>query len=579
MISYRCRSCNLDCETSECPVCKQRSDIVGSKIYWCEECNIPLYNNACIHEEHNVRELTTDIRPVFPQERLLLEILIGEPFKFINSSVWNAVGNRYFIDGKHLKISLEKLMQRSAPEVISERNRLKEYNSYENFNKYINLFIDANKGRFNEIETDAMKFINEQQNNFTFDETFVSFSGGKDSTVVSDLAIRALGTQKVLHIFGDTTLEFPFTMEYKERFRVDNPKVPFLSARNKEKNFYDMCEVIGPPSRVMRWCCIVFKTGAITRRLDKIFKNKKRVLTYYGIRRSESVSRNKYDKVSQSPKITKQHVVSPIIDWYDFDIWLYILTRGIDFNYAYRLGYSRVGCWCCPNNSKWAQYLSSIYMPDEYDRWRSLLINFAVKIGKPDADVYVDEGKWKARQGGNGLAISKSTLVEFKPCVTSTDSFNYDLNMPLSPELYELFKPFGWLDYDMGNRRLGQVYVKDRNNNPSLILEGRLGERTLKVTIINTKILGSKSLRDVKQKVDCQITKYQMCLGCLGCESVCKLDAITIKKAAHDNENSGKKNNEYYKINSEKCTRCGKCINHFDGGCYMRKVLITKRGE
>ena len=97
-----------------------------------------------------------------------------------------------------------------------------------------------------------------------------------------------------------------------------------LNAKNKEKNFYDMCEVIGPPSRVMRWCCTVFKTGAITQYINTMFRNYNRVLTFYGIRRSESASRNKYDMESDSPKITKQRIVSPIIDWLDVDVWLYI---------------------------------------------------------------------------------------------------------------------------------------------------------------------------------------------------------------------------------------------------------------
>lgn len=42
------------------------------------------------------------------------------------------------------------------------------------------------------------------------------------------------------------------------------------------------------------------------------------------------------------PKIVKQTVASPIIEWIDFDVWLYILTTRIDFNYAYRLGWTRV---------------------------------------------------------------------------------------------------------------------------------------------------------------------------------------------------------------------------------------------
>ena len=77
------------------------------------------------------------------------------------------------------------------------------------------------------------------------------------------------------------------------------------------------------------------------------------------------MSRSKYERESDSPKITKQRIVSPIIDWMDFDIWLYILTSGIDFNDAYRLGYARVGCWCCPNNSGWSEFLSKIHMHEQ----------------------------------------------------------------------------------------------------------------------------------------------------------------------------------------------------------------------
>ena len=45
-------------------------------------------------------------------------------------------------------------------------------------------------------------------------------------------------------------------------------------------------------------------------------------------------------------------------------------------------------------------------MPKESKEWREFLIQFAKKIGKPDAAEYVDSGAWKARQGGNGLAAA-----------------------------------------------------------------------------------------------------------------------------------------------------------------------------
>ena len=327
----------------------------------------------------------------------------------------------------------------------------------------------------------------------------------------------------------------------------------------------------------MRWCCIIFKTGAITKKISTIFKDKTKVLTFYGIRRSESVSRSKYDRTSDSPKITKQKVASPIIDWYDFDIWLYLLTTKIDFNDAYRLGYSRVGCWCCPNNSTWSQYLASIYMPEEHEKWRNQLIRFAKSVGKPDPEEYIDGGNWKARQGGNGVKYSEKTFVKFKPCADEAEAINYELKKEITEELYEFFKPFGWVNKDMGNNRLGEVYIVDKNNNPILRLQGRIGSKNLKISIIKLPFK-CRSLKEAKSKVDCQITKYQMCLGCLACESVCKHDAVKVKKAAHENEIVFK-TGESYKIYDDKCKRCGECVSHFDGGCYMRKVLITKRGE
>lgn len=70
-----------------------------------------------------------------------------------------------------------------------------------------------------------------------------------------------------------------------------------------------------------------------------------------------------------------------------------------------------VGCWCCPNNNQRAQFLSRIYMPEQFRRWRQFLLGFAVKIGKPDPETYVDSGNWKARQGGKGLASAGDVKI------------------------------------------------------------------------------------------------------------------------------------------------------------------------
>lgn len=569
MIRYICKKCNINTEVSTCPICGTRAEIEKTTIYWCNECNVPLYEEICPICGKKARRIGSDLRPVFPEERLLLEIMLGEPFKYKDASVWNAAGNIYYADGKKVPFTVSQTQKLDAGMIRQKLVELSPQNSYECFEKNIKKYLNANRKRYEYISDEAMEYIRSVAQDVDLTEMFVSFSGGKDSTVVSDLVLRALGTQQILHIYGDTTLEFPESAQYVKRFKAEHPKTLVVTSKNKDKDFYELCEQLGPPSRVMRWCCTIFKTGAIQRKIQSLFKNKKRILTFYGIRRSESVSRSKYDRESDSPKIAVQRTVSPIIDWLDFDVWLYILSTGIDFNDAYRQGYTRVGCWCCPNNSAWSGFLSKIYMPEQYEKWHTFLIDFACKIGKEDPEVYIDEGKWKARQGGNGLEYAQASVLTFQPCVLQENTLNFELQRPITEELYELFKPFGSINKTLGNERLGEVYVVGADGSFQLKLQGKVGQTTLKVSILNKNAGHSNSLKAVEDKVKNQITKYQMCMGCLGCESACRFGAIEIV--------TNRSGLVSYKIKDDKCVRCGHCITHYDGGCYMRKVMCIKR--
>ena len=571
MLKYVCRNDNIKTKSSTCPVCGERTELEKSDIYWCDNCKVPLFQSECECCSGKGTRITTDIRPVFPEERLLLEILLDEkPGTYEKDSVWNCSGNKYLINGKRIKFSVKELKNKNVADIRSKYEEASKNISYEYFEQYADKFVQANRSRYEFIVREAVDYIKNSTKDYTAKDMFVSFSGGKDSTVTSDIVMRALSEPKILHIFGDTTLEFPETMKYVDRFKKEHPQTPVLSSRNKDKDFEELCKLVGPPSRVMRWCCTIFKTGAIQRKIKTLFRNKNKIITFYGIRRSESASRSKYERETEGSKITKQITISPIIDWMDFDVWLYMLTTKIDFNYAYRLGYARVGCWCCPNNSGWSEFLSKIHMPQQSERFRQMLIDFAKQIGKPDPEVYVDDGKWKARQGGNGVDYAKKTAVSFEPCALEENAFNYELQRPISEQLYELFKPFGYLNFELGNKRLGEVYVTRKDGRLVLKLQGRIGSTTLKVTIIDYKIDGAASVKVAEDKVKCQITKYQMCMGCRACESICKHNAIVIKE--------DKEGNLDYKILDDKCVRCAECVNHYTAGCYMRKVLATKKG-
>ena len=547
---------------------------MSSTIYWCDECNVPIFEKVCPVCGTEGKYISTDIRPVFPEENILISIILADdPAKYQQDSVWYGSGI-YIINGKKVRMpgtKINKLPMEEIRSIKSKYDVFAETIDYKYFNEYADKFIKSNADRYNYITEEAVNFVQQYRDKYAIEDMMVSFSGGKDSTVTSHIVNRALGTNKVLHIFGDTTLEFPYTLEYKKRFNknAESQGVRVLTAKNREKNFEELCKIVGPPSRVMRWCCTVFKTGAIQKTITSAFKDKSNILSFQGIRHNESASRSKYERESESPKISKQTVASPIIDWIDYDVWLYILTTKIDFNYAYRLGWTRVGCWCCPNNGGWSEFLAKVHMHDKYVHWRGLLVDFAKQIGKPDPEEYINEGGWKARQGGNGLAAAQTSIVSFEPCATEENAFNYELQKPITEELYDFFKPFGYVNHELGNKRLGEVFILNKSGKVVLILQGRIGNSKLKVTIKDHHIAKSRTLSVAEGKIQCQLTKYQMCLGCKACESVCKYDAISVK-----DDGTGKIS---YTIDDDKCRRCTECVGHFNAGCYMRKVLCIKR--
>ncbi len=568
-----CKSCNRETNQEICELCGQiTEEDIPVMIYWCKNCKTPIIREAnridievCPLCNGETSYMSSDLRPVFPEERLLLEALFEEPLAYKEKSVW-ASNNRYFIDGevKVLPNSIYKSVDVGKINSILEKYKSK--NDYEVFNKSIETFIEGNKERLNSLVDEGTGFIKETASKYPNENIVISFSGGKDSTVTADLTVRALSDPSLVHIFGDTTLEFPLTLEYAERFREDNPRAIFKVAKNKDQEFYSVCEDIGPPARMLRWCCSMFKTGPITRVLNNLYRDVN-ILTFYGIRKSESVSRSKYNRVeddAEAIKIQKQKVASPIFMWKDIDIWLYILGEDIDFNDAYRLGYDRVGCWCCPNNNARAQFLSRIYMPDQSKKWRSFLIDFAKKIGKPDPEVYIDSGKWKARQGGNGISAAEDVKIRFTNCTVEDNAKVYKLYRPIDNDFIQMFIPFGIVAKELGRKMINETIVLDIKTNTPIISIQPTNQDGYDYSV-KIKTMNVEKHDDLQRMIGYQIRKYNACRKCLKCESLCKFGAITI---------SG----EEYRINSEKCRRCKMCVSakYLNGGCMMDKYLRTK---
>ena len=171
------------------------------------------------------------------------------------------------------------------------------------------------------------------------DEIELSYSGGKDSDVILELA--KLANIPYRAIYKNTTIDPSGTINHCKSKGVEivNPKRTFLELIAKK----------GFPTRRCRFCCDVLKEYKI---LDNSIQ---------GIRRSESNARAKNYKEPIICRIygsKKNHVnvVLPILDWTDNDVSDFIKLQNIQCHPLYYTNgvfdvTKRLGCIGCPLKS------------------------------------------------------------------------------------------------------------------------------------------------------------------------------------------------------------------------------------
>lgn len=168
----------------------------------------------------------------------------------------------------------------------------------------------------------------------------VSYSGGKDSDVILELAKMA--GIKYRAIYKNTTIDPPGTIKHciEKGVEILQPKMRFLDVVKKH----------GFPTRRARFCCEVLKEY--------------KVLNYaiQGIRSSESKAREKRYKEPiicriYGSKKNNVQVILPILNWTKEDVEEFINVRGIKCHPLY---YNedgtfnikkRLGCMGCPMKS------------------------------------------------------------------------------------------------------------------------------------------------------------------------------------------------------------------------------------
>ena len=152
------------------------------------------------------------------------------------------------------------------------------------------------------------------------DGYYLAYSGGKDSTVILELA-RMAGVQFDTH-HNLTTVDPPEVV----RFVRSQPEITI------ERPEHTMWEIIIrhgiPPTRRIRYCCEELKEGGGKGRT---------VIT--GVRWAESSRRKQTRKVIEGCNRYDRMVVNPIVDWTDADVWQFIREQNLPYCSLYDEGF------------------------------------------------------------------------------------------------------------------------------------------------------------------------------------------------------------------------------------------------
>jgi phosphoadenosine phosphosulfate reductase len=203
-------------------------------------------------------------------------------------------------------------------------------------------------------------------------------------------------------------------------------------------------------------------------------------------------------------------------------------------------------------------------MPEQSKKWRNFLIDFAKRIGKPDAEVYVDTGKWKARQGGNGLAAADDVKIKFTNCTAEEHAKIYSLTKPFDDSFIGMMTPFGVVAPEFGRKLIQETIIVDVRTKVPIISIQPFSQDGYEYAV-KIKTMNVAKHDDLQRMIGYQVRKFNACRKCLKCESICKQGAIMIV-------------GDEYIIDPDKCVRCKKCVSakYLDGGCMMDKYLKTK---
>jgi len=509
---------------------------MAQRTYWCDACQVPLLGRRCLACGELGRDIAAaSFVPVFRPELYFLKKHLdsGNDLPLKELEVWVAANSAtYFRRGRpfvRLTADGTKTASMTGPEKPTRNRR-----------ERLAVLRAANQGYIERLQFEAEQFIRETVARYDGRMILVSFSGGKDSTVASHLVMRALGRSDILHIFADTTIELPDTYQYIHDFQRRHPLTPFISSRSS-LDFFKTAKSFGPPSRILRWCCTTHKTNPLAKVIRSI-SPEKGVLAFDGVRRAESSRRSHYSRISTDHKIAREVLARPILNWSDLEVWLYILFYDIPFNQAYRKGFRRVGCLFCPFNSDWSQRMIAERYPTQHERWQRFLREQAKRMKHPAPETFAAKG-WRVRAGGRGLEHYRAAL-EAVPCALSDDAVSYQLLGGDIRQVRHFLRPFGPQTRINGNGVAETFLIHDHQSRETLAsVEVGYADQAVRI-----HYLAKKNKRLLRQRIEKQLKKMQVCIHCGACAAKCSAMALTI--------------DSNFSIDDDRCISCLSCVSH-----------------
>ncbi len=258
----------------------------------------------------------------------------------------------------------------------------------------------------------------------------IGYSGGKDSTVITQLIWMALSDlpdskrKKDVHVITtDTLVENPIVSNWVEA-SLDSmrdtakanalPIKPNLIRPALEQRFW--VNLIGrgypSPRRGFRWCTDRLKIKPTNQFIEDKVNEHNEVVLVLGVRSAESTQRAKsVKKFSKEGELFSKHqslkscfVYSPIADWTNDDVWIFLMKHANPWNHSNEellnlyqgatednecpvvvdtstqsCGSSRFGCWVCTLVTQ-DKSMTAMIHNDSKKEWMMPLLKFREEI-------------------------------------------------------------------------------------------------------------------------------------------------------------------------------------------------------